>query len=521
MKSRPAIRNSKTAPRSNSAVVFSGLFFALVLCSALAIYYVHSRGWILYYGDAEAHLNTARRIVDNQTPGYDQIGTVWLPLAHFLMLPLVQYDRLWRSGMAGSIPSGACFVIAGMFLCATVRRVFRSDHAAAAAAALFALNPNILYLQSIPMTELSSYACLTAVLYFTVRFGDTQGWGALLGASIAACLGTLARYEGWFLLPFIAAYVLLRAKRQRLLVAIAFSAVAGLGPLYWLFHHWWLTGDPLDFYRGPYSAMAIQGGRPYPGKGDWPAALLYVRTAIVRCAGPGLAMLAIAGLAASAAKRVVWPVILLALPPVFYVWSMHSSGNPIFMPGMPYPYSFYNTRYGLSAFCLMAFCGSALVAVPPRRRGLAAALVAIASCAYWVMHPAPPNWVTWEESRVNSEGRRAWTRQAADYLLPHYVHGSGIITSFGDLTGIYREMGVPIRETFSEVNGLPWLAAVEKPEQYLTQEWAVVMGGDRVQTAVNRANRAGPCYTLEQTIIMKDSPVIEIYRRTGGCHGSS
>jgi hypothetical protein len=87
MKSRPVIRNSKPAPRSNSAALYAGLFLALALCSALAIYFFHSKGWILYYGDAEAHLNTARRIVDNQTPGYDQIGTVWLPLMHFLMLP--------------------------------------------------------------------------------------------------------------------------------------------------------------------------------------------------------------------------------------------------------------------------------------------------------------------------------------------------------------------------------------------------------------------------------------------------
>ena len=40
------------------------------------------RGYVLYYGDAEAHLNIARRIVDSRTPGPEQIGTVWLPLPH-------------------------------------------------------------------------------------------------------------------------------------------------------------------------------------------------------------------------------------------------------------------------------------------------------------------------------------------------------------------------------------------------------------------------------------------------------
>ncbi len=435
-----------------------------------------------------------------------------------MMLPLVGHDFLYRSGLAGAIPSGFCFLVAGAFLFAAVRRVFHSNPPALAAVAVFALNPNILYLQSIPMSEMGAYACLAALLYFTVRFRATQGWGAALGASLAACIGTMARYEGWFLLPFVAAYFFFTAKR-RWAVTILFCAVAALGPLFWLFHHWWLTGDPLDFYRGPYSALAIQGDHPYPGKGDWRTAFWYVGAAILRNAGPGLVVVAIAGAVAALAKRAFWPVALLALPPLFYVWSMHSSGNPIFMPGMPYPYSLYNTRYGLSAFCLIAFCAGALVAVAPR--GAFAALVVLAGTFWWVVHPHPVYWITWEESRLNSEGRRAWTRQAADYLGPRYRPGSGIITSFSDLTGIYREAGIPFRETFTEVNGLPWLAAVERPELYLWQEWAVVAGGDRVQTAVNRANRQGPCYTLEQTIIVKDAPVIEIYRRTGGCHGSS
>jgi len=491
------------------------------LCSALAIWFFYSRGWILYYGDAEAHLNTARRIIDSQTPGYDQVGRVWLPLAHVMMLPLVGHDRLWRSGLAGSIPSGLCFVAAGAFLFAAVRRVFGSTPAAIASVSLFALNPNMLYLQSIPMTESGAYACLSALLYFTVRFRQTQGWGAAIGASLAALLGTMARYEGWFLLPFVAVYFFVTAERRRWVVAIAFCAIAGLGPLYWLFHHWWLVGDPLDFYRGPYSAVAIQGGKPYPGLGNWREAFLYVRSAVQRCAGTSLLFVALAGAVAALVKRAFWPLLLLALPPIFYIWSMHSSANPIFMPGLPYPYSLYNTRYGLSGLCLLAFCGGALVAALPFARRWAAVVIVLAGVAWWAPHWRPADWITWEESRVNSESRRAWTHQAAEYLKTRYVPGSGIVTSFGDLTGIFREAGIPLRETFSDANNLPWNAAVARPELYLWQEWAVVMGGDQVQTAVDRANRTGPCYTLEQTIIVKDAPVIEIYRRTGGCHGKS
>ena len=71
-----------------------------------AIFY--SNGWLLYYGDAEAHLNIARRMVDSRTPGYDQVGTVWLPLPHWLMLPFVRVDWMWLTGVAGAIPSQQC-----------------------------------------------------------------------------------------------------------------------------------------------------------------------------------------------------------------------------------------------------------------------------------------------------------------------------------------------------------------------------------------------------------------------------
>ena len=139
------------------------MFGVLALLSAAAIAFFYYNGWLLYYGDAEAHLNIARRIVDSRTPGYDQVGTVWLPLPHWLMLPFVRVDALWLSGLAGAIPAGLAFLVAGTFLYLAALRIFDSTPAAVAAAALFALNPNVLYLQAIPMTESLFWACLLAL----------------------------------------------------------------------------------------------------------------------------------------------------------------------------------------------------------------------------------------------------------------------------------------------------------------------------------------------------------------------
>jgi hypothetical protein len=321
------------------------------------------------------------------------------------------------------------------------------------------------------------------------------------------------RYEGWFLIPFVAAYFLLTAARHRFVMALVFVSLAALGPLLWLVHNWWLTGDVLDFYRGPGSSLAIQHDAPYPGHGNWGLAWLYFRTAAELCAGPGLVAAGLAGMVAALVKRAFWPILLLALPGVFYLWSMHSAATPIFVPAL-WPHSYYNTRYGLAALPLLALASGALVTLAQgRARAAAACLVILAGTAYWAMHPSPERWITWKESQVNSEGRRQWTEEAADFLKSRYVPGSGILTTFGDLSAIFREAGIPLRETFTEMSEVPFQAAVTRPDLFLWQEWAVVMGGDPAQSGVNRAGRYGIHYRLEKRIVTKREPVIEIYRR--------
>jgi 4-amino-4-deoxy-L-arabinose transferase-like glycosyltransferase len=311
-------------------VLLCGLLLAI--WSAAAIYLCYSRGWLLYYGDAECHLDIARKIVDSQTPGYAQIGTVWLPLTHWAMLPFVRRDDLWHNGIAGSIPFAFFFTIGGCFLFAAVRRIFQSTPAAVTATALCALNPNLLYIQATPMTEGMFFGCFAALLYFTVRFRETQAWWAVAGAGIALCLGTLTRYDGWFLIPFAGLYFLWTARQHRFTVALVFCLLAGLGPIFWLVHNWRMTGDALDFYRGPYSAMAIQGSADYPGKHYWPRAFQFFGFDAYYLRRPVPRRLGTLGVIAVVAKRAFWPLILLLLPPAFYLLSIHSGGTPMFVP---------------------------------------------------------------------------------------------------------------------------------------------------------------------------------------------
>jgi hypothetical protein len=201
-------------------------------------------------------------------------------------------------------------------------------------------------------------------------------------------------------------------------------------------------------------------------------------------------------------RRIWWPIALLALAPIFYIWSMHSSGTPIFVPTL-WPNSYYNTRYAIAIVPLAAFGAAALAS----RRWMIP-VVALAGAASWIGTP-----ICWKESEVNSTARREWTHQAADYLASNYRHGSGILFPFGDLTGVLREAGIPLREGLHEGNGPAWTAAATRPDFFLHEEWILGFAGDDATTAALRANRRGRHYQLMKQIAIRGAPVVEIWKR--------
>jgi Dolichyl-phosphate-mannose-protein mannosyltransferase len=512
----PALKNSESSRPSSSAGSFfespAAVACMLAVAGAAVAYWCALHGYTLYYGDAEAHLNIARRILDSRTPNGEQFGTVWLPLPHLLMLPFVQIDALWKSGWAGVIPVLACFVAAGTFLYAAARRCC-GPAAGFAAAALFATNPNMLYLASTPMTEPVFAATLAALLWATLWYRENPSTKALLAVAVASNAASLTRYEGWFLIPFVC---LVFATGPRKRDAILFAVLASVGPLAWLAHNQYYFQNPLEFFNGPYSAAAIYarqraaGMAPYPGDHSWALAFQYYFAAMKLNIGTFALFFAAPGAAIAAGRRYGWPLILLALPPAFYLLSMFSGNTPIYMPDL-WPHSWYNVRYGLAALPLVAFAGSALIGSLPRHwRSAATALLVIGSTA--AAGGAGPL-ACWKESEVNSVARRAWTNQAASYLAEQYEPGAGIIYSFGDLTGVLRAAGIPLKEGLHEGNHPAWDAAIARPELFLHEEWALAISGDTISKLIARTPASGPHYQLRKRVIVKGAPVIEIYRR--------
>ena len=139
-----------------------GLLAAILGTYAASVYW--RAGLSLSHYDAKAHLVVARRIFDSLTPSWEQIGAVWLPLPHVLNALPVQIDWMYRTGASAIAISIGCFALTAASLAQLVMTSTGSRTGALLAAALFALNPNVLYLQSTPMTEPLLFALSTLVV---------------------------------------------------------------------------------------------------------------------------------------------------------------------------------------------------------------------------------------------------------------------------------------------------------------------------------------------------------------------
>ncbi len=198
---------------------------AAVVGVAAAAAYARA-GLSLSHYDAKAHLVVARRIVDSLTPGWEQIGAVWLPLPHVLHMIPVQLDVLYRTGLSGIVVSVAALGVSSACLAAIILQLTGSRAGAVAGVTLLLSNPNVLYLHATPMTEPLLFATTLMCAWLLTEWatGDSLAVPGRLGCwMVAACL---TRYEAW---PIVGALVLLAlfARRRR------GTPTADLAPALW------------------------------------------------------------------------------------------------------------------------------------------------------------------------------------------------------------------------------------------------------------------------------------------------
>ncbi len=464
-------------PATRAETLPIGMFAIVAGFVALAI--SASRGYMLLYGDAVAHLGIARRIVDTRYPGLMQLGGVWLPLPHLLMLPFIGNMQWWQNGMAGAWPSLICYVLGVMGFYRLTRRVL-TPLWAVAATAFYGLNINLLYLSTTAMTEPLFLGLLVWIVLLTMECVDAlklerpvvAGARMVMLGLLIFC-AVMTRYDGWILgaaVWLVVAWSLWKrpALRGRLMkVFVFFSVLTVAGPLSWFWYNQHYAHDWLDFMRGPYSAKMIDkktsppGSKHYFGWHDpaW-SLMLYARTAqvdaawwetgwlVAAAALGGLGVLWRAGVSRSGANRAA---LLLWLPLPFYVYSVSYGSVPIFIPQI-YPHSFYNSRYGMEMLPAFALFGGLAVEWAARwvktKQPLAArlmqpvAMVLIVLNTVLMAHATP---LVLKEAMVNSVGRRAVEGSLATQLesLPS---GVPIMMDASTYVGALQRAGIPLRQ---------------------------------------------------------------------------
>jgi len=563
-------KQKETAPENSNWDSEVRLLAWLATCvSVISFLFYFQHGQVLLYGDAVAHMNIARRVFDSKTPGLLQLGTVWLPLPHLLMIPFIISMKLWRTGLGGSIPSMAAYVFGVIGIYRMTRTALSPAtgpdavaHASAWIAALvYASNPNLIYMQSTAMGE-SLYLALFiwAIVYLNESIRSEPN--ALTKCALCLAAACLTRYDGWFLTVAVVGIVLLDAvsgersllKRESISerqpserqnagkltstskidrgraalkgrvtspkkkgalapVVFRFLLIAAAAPALWLAYNGIVYKNALEFENGPYSAKAIEkrtqsAGNPgHPGSGRLSTSTLYFLKAAqnnvaeniwLQRAWIGLLLIAlVAGLYVLRATPSSSAALLLLLIPLpFYALSIAYGGVPIFIPQW-WPFSHYNTRYGLQmlpAFAAEIALLTSLVLRSNWQRRLKAvfvmALLLFVIASYSKIWRSSP--ITLQEAEVNMRTRNQLEKQVASWLekLPN---NATLLMYLGDHVGAVQQAGIPLSHTINEGNhriwkqpddpqGL-WERALANPPQYA--DYVLAFEGDPVYQAVH------------------------------------
>jgi 4-amino-4-deoxy-L-arabinose transferase-like glycosyltransferase len=496
--------------------------FTLILggisIAALLWYCAHQQ--ILLYGDAVAHINIARRVFDNRSwlSSFFQLGTVWLPLPHILMLPFVWNRLLWMSGIAGSIPTMVAYVVGSLGIFRLVSA--RAPQAAAyLAAAIYALNPNLLYMQTTAMNEplflaffIWSIVCFDEWLRGLAGDSaiDHPAERALEGCGIALAGGAATRYDGWFVGAILGTLVLLAfvrwwrktpdvVRRRRMAKSLAeFMLLNALVPVFWLAYNHRVSGRAMDWANGPYSAKAIaerttaRDAPPYPGKDHVVTAGMYFLKAAKLTVGPGrwgdsLLLVAVAGTVVAIwrwQQNRTW--LLLWLPLVFYALSIAYGSVPIFIP-MWWPFSYYNVRYGLEILpvfgvfpVLAALYLAERIARPARKLLAAGMLMLLVTASYLSIYAEVP--ITLKEAQINARTRMVLEQALTRYLVT-LPPSTTLLMYQGEHVGALQQAGIPLRNVISEISHPDWEWALLDPAGHA--DVIVAFKGDPVWMAAH------------------------------------
>jgi hypothetical protein len=474
-----------------------GVALAATVISLIAYVITVRLHGVLLYVDSISHLEIARRVVSSTSPGLAQLGYVWLPLPHLLMLPFVWITPLYQNGFAGSIVSMAAYVATAVLIYKIAFRLTSRKFAGVVAAGVFALNVNMLYMQSTPMTEALLFCTLAATVYCIQQWADTDKYQYLIAGAVAALCGTLTRYESWPVLACMVIAVVVIALRRKhagltpkirwtstqdRLIAFAVLAFAGIAA--WLVWNWAIFGNPLDFQNGAYAKPSnwVASGEPFIG--NWLVAAKTYWYAMLDNETSPLLLLAAAGLVCLIARE--WrtrrtavrslPVLSLLVIVPFFIVSLYAGQRPLHV--LQISNDLYNVRFGLIMLVPTAILIGYLVGTLQRFRlamyvaGTLVLALAVGLGASLVQHQ---NVVTYTAARETLSSDTVVEQvPVVEFLKTHYTGGLVLMESFGNENIAFL---IPSDQLVYEGSYRQWLPSLRNPSGNHI-EWIIARCGN-------------------------------------------
>lgn len=396
------------------------------------------------------------------------------------MLP-VQVDGWYRTGASGIAISVASMALATGSLAFLLLRVTGSVAAAVCGAALMILNPNVLYLQSTPMTEPLLFGLTLLAVAATAQWLDRRPERPPTGAGCALAAACLTRYEAWAITAAIVAIAVAVLARR----GVPFRAAARAGATLalwpalaivvftinsrWVVGEWFVTG-------GFFVAENVEAlGNPAVAWRQIDEGLTQLSGSVLVWAGYAGAAAIAFGFVRSTARASLALLLALhaaaALPMVAYL-----QGHP------------FRIRYDLPLVTAAAALAAGGISILPRRlQPVFAALLLGASV--WQATPLDREAPLVRESQREAAamtGRRTVTA----YLQQHY-DGTTIMMSMGSLGHYMHDLtsiDLDIKDFLHEGNGKAWEFAMLGPAG--RAGWLIVEeqaeGGDALYRAAKR-----------------------------------
>lgn len=502
---------------------------AIVAVASLSLAYFYSQGLTDLYGDALAHMESARRLTDSLTPGWGEIGGVWLPLFHVLSAPLAINNHLWRTGLAGSLVSIIAFCAAAWLMFRLGLEMNGTVGGGFVALAGVLLCPSVLYLASTPMTEPLAILWSIVTVYALFRFHGSGRTRWVVAAGVAAFLGTMTRYDEWYVLPFAALFILLVREdgwRARFRRAVLFTVIAGAGPLLWILHNTYRFGNPLEFYNGPLSAQAVYAHQVattafrYPTDGSLLISARYYLADLKLVIGPWPLELAALGLVVWAVDRRLHSrraaALLFLVPLPFYVQAMASASVGLYVPTLM-PYTYYNLRYGLEMLPAIALVASFLLSctLPRKVRTalLAGCVLVLGAQGASMMRNGASGLPVVREAILNTPCKSPPDMALIHFFAANY-HGRTILMQSGEWPCVAPRLGIPYRNILDETNRKYWLELPQGPEKRV--EWIVRGEGGPVDMLMHAYPNSFGNFQPVYRKAFAQGQAITIYRRKPG-----